>query len=74
VPEYPLDLAQPLPPIAIAHGTYDPVIGVEWGRQARERLEEAGADVLYRESPIDHTIDPRFVQEVREWLTQRVPA
>ena len=45
-----LDLERPLPPIAIGHGTYDPVIGVEWGRQAKERLEAAGADVLYRES------------------------
>ena len=39
----------PLPPIAIGHGTYDPVIGVEWGRRAKELLEQAGADVLYRE-------------------------
>jgi phospholipase/carboxylesterase len=74
VPAYPLELAQPLPPIAIAHGTFDSVIGVEWGRDARERLEAAGAEVLYRESPIDHTIDPRFVTEVRDWLAQRVPA
>ncbi len=68
VEAHPLDLSSPLPPVAIGHGTYDPVIGVEWGRQARERLEAAGADVLYRESPIDHTIDPGFLGEVREWL------
>jgi phospholipase/carboxylesterase len=69
VEAYPLELAPPLPPVAIAHGTYDPVIGVEWGRGARERLEQAGADVLYRESPVDHTIDPRFLVEAREWLS-----
>jgi phospholipase/carboxylesterase len=74
VPDYPLDLAQPLPPIAIGHGTFDPVIGVEWGRDAQQRLEAAGAEVLYRESPMEHTIDPRFVTEVRDWLAQRVPA
>jgi phospholipase/carboxylesterase len=74
VPDYPLDLTRPLPPIAIGHGAFDPVIGVEWGRDARRRLEEAGAELLYRESPMDHTIDPRFVEEVREWLLQRVPA
>jgi phospholipase/carboxylesterase len=51
-------------PVAIGHGTYDPVIGVEWGRDARTRLEAAGADVLYRESPMGHSIDPRFVPEV----------
>ena len=47
-----LDLSPPFPPVAIGHGTYDPVISVDWGRQARDRLEQAGADVLYRESPI----------------------
>ncbi len=55
-------------PAAIGHGTHDPIIGVEWGRDARERLTAAGADVVYRESPIDHTIDPRFVVELRAWL------
>ena len=68
VPDRPLDLSPPLPPVASGHGTYEPVIGVEWGRQARDRLVEAGADVLYRESPIDHTIDPRFALELRDWL------
>jgi len=40
------------------------VIGVEWGRDARALLEDAGADVLYRESPMQHAIDPRFLLEV----------
>jgi phospholipase/carboxylesterase len=74
VPGYELDLTQPLPPVAIGHGTYDPVIGVEWGRQARELLEEAGADVLYREYPLPHTIDPQFVVELRPWLAERLAA
>ena len=61
-----LDLTTPpLPPIAIGHGTLDPVIGVEWGRRARALLGEAGFDVLYRESPMPHTIDPRFAAELR---------
>jgi phospholipase/carboxylesterase len=63
-----LDLERPLPPIAIGHGTYDPVIGVEWGRAAKEELEAAGADVLYRESPLPHTVDPGFLAELQPWL------
>jgi phospholipase/carboxylesterase len=58
-------------PVAIGHGTYDPVIGVEWGRRARDRLESAHADVLYRESPMGHTIDPAFVQEVAVSIVAR---
>jgi phospholipase/carboxylesterase len=63
-----LDLSPPLPPVALGHGTLDPVIGVEWGRRARALLESAGAEVLYRESPIPHAIDPAFVREVAQWL------
>ncbi len=55
-------------PVAIGHGTHDPVIGVEWGRRARALLEGAGADVLYRESPMAHSIDPQHLSELRGWL------
>jgi phospholipase/carboxylesterase len=55
-------------PAAIGHGTHDPVIGVEWGRRARDAMEAAGAAVLYRESPMAHTIDPAFVPDLRDWL------
>jgi phospholipase/carboxylesterase len=68
VPGFELDLTPPLPPVAIGHGTYDDVIGVEWGRAARELLTNAGADVLYRESPMGHSIDPAFLEEIAAWL------
>jgi phospholipase/carboxylesterase len=55
-------------PVAIGHGSHDPVIGVEFGRAARDRLEELGADVTYRESPMPHTIDPAFMSELPYWL------
>ena len=53
--------------VAIGHGTYDPVIGVDFARRARAALEAAGASVLYRESPMPHTIDPDFVPELQGW-------
>jgi predicted esterase len=40
------------------------VISVEFARRARERLELAGAEVLYRESPMGHSIDPAFLREL----------
>jgi phospholipase/carboxylesterase len=58
-------------PVAIGHGTYDPVIGVEFGREARDRLQQAGADVTYRESPMAHTIDPGFLADLRGWVSDR---
>jgi phospholipase/carboxylesterase len=67
-----LDLGQPLPPVAIGHGVFDPVISVEFGRRARALLQPAGAEVTYRESPIAHTIDPAFLDELRGWVARRI--
>jgi len=68
-----LELDQPLPRAAIGHGTFDPLIGVEWGRRARASLEAAGARVLYRESPLAHAVDPRFLVELRPLLREALP-
>ena len=55
-------------PVAIAHGSLDPVIPVEWSRRAREALAAAGADVTYHESPLPHTIDPRILPSLRAFV------
>ena len=57
-------------PVAIGHGEHDPVISVAFARQARDRLLEAGAELTYRESPMGHSIDPRFLGELRGWLAE----
>jgi phospholipase/carboxylesterase len=67
-----LDTEQPYPPIAIGHGSNDPIIPVDFGHRALARLEAGGATVLYRESPIGHSIDPAFVAELRPWLRDAV--
>ena len=67
-----LDATPPLPPVAIGHGVYDRVIPVEFGRSARQRLKEAGADPLYRESAMPHSVDPGFLRELRTWLRSAV--
>lgn len=59
-------------PVAIGHGTRDEVIGVKWGRDASERLRAAGADVLYRESPVTHTLDPRELPTWADWLARTI--
>jgi phospholipase/carboxylesterase len=69
VDRFELDLERPLPPVAIGHGTYDPVIEVDWGRRAKETLEAAGAQVLYREYPLPHAVDPRFLVELAPWIS-----
>ena len=58
-------------PVAITHGTLDPVISVDLGRQARDRAREAGADVAYRETDVPHIVDPRLIPPLFEWLNRR---
>jgi phospholipase/carboxylesterase len=60
-------------PVSIAHGSLDPVISVEWSREARGVLEAAGADVVYRESPLPHTIDPQIVPELATFVRRCLP-
>ncbi|HET8527593.1 MAG TPA: hypothetical protein VFL60_01685 [Gaiellaceae bacterium] len=67
-----LELAPPFPPIAILHGTYDPVIPVQFGREARDTLVAAGAEPLYREYPIEHWIDPQAIPLLREVVRSAV--
>ena len=69
VPGFELDLESRAGlPVAIGHGAFDPVIGVEWGRGAQATLEPAGLDVLYREYPLPHAVDPHFLRELAPWL------
>ena len=57
-------------PVSISHGTNDPVIGVQWGRDARDRLSTAGLAVTYREDPVTHTIAPAAVAQARTVLRE----
>jgi phospholipase/carboxylesterase len=68
-----LDDSRPLPPVALGHGTLDPVIPVEFGRDARDRILAAGGELLYQEYPLPHTLDQQFLIEVRDWLTTKLP-
>lgn len=75
VPGCELDLASPLPRVAVAHGALDPVISVDWGRQAHERLRAAGADVVYAESPrLAHSLDPDVLRRLPSWIGETIAA
>ncbi|MCK9249418.1 MAG: phospholipase [Solirubrobacteraceae bacterium] len=58
----------------VAHGRHDPVIGVEFARDATERLRAAGLDVDYHESDVDHRIDPTHALAARAWIADTLPA
>jgi phospholipase/carboxylesterase len=66
------DLDRPGLPVWIAHGRRDPVISVDFAREARRRLEEAGLPVTYHESDAGHHVDPRTVADLPAWVAAAV--
>lgn len=55
-------------PVAVVHGSLDPVIPVQFGRDAATRLGNAGAQLLWRETPVSHTIDSHVLPELRDFV------
>ena len=51
-------------------GAYDPNVSVDFGREARGRLETAGLAVRYHEDPVGHTITPGGIAQARIVLAE----
>ncbi len=54
--------------VFVAHGRGDPIMGVDFARQARELLERGGLEVEYHETDAAHNIDPEVVPGAAAWL------
>ena len=65
--------SRPRLPVAHVHGEQDPIIGIEFARDARDRIEAAGLPLLYREFPGGHHVDPRLLTELAGWVAERLP-
>ena len=69
VTDHPLDLTSiDRPPVTVVHGSIDPIIDVSFGRAARDELLAAGMDVTYRETAVEHTIDPAWLTDLRHQI------
>jgi phospholipase/carboxylesterase len=60
-----LDLDRPGLELVIEHGIQDPVISVDFARDARERLEGSPITVHYREFEGAHWVDPAVLPTLR---------
>jgi len=58
----------------VAHGRRDPVMAVDFARQASGLLEAGGVEVEYHESDAAHHIDPAHVPAAVEWVAATLPA
>jgi phospholipase/carboxylesterase len=72
VPGWEPDLERPQLPVWIAHGRRDPVIPVDFAREARRRLDEAGIPVTYHEHDGGHQVDPRLIAELPAWIDDAI--
>jgi phospholipase/carboxylesterase len=54
----------------VSHGIVDQVIPIDWARKTKPALENLGIDVLYKEYPIGHGINPQNFYDLKEWLTK----
>jgi phospholipase/carboxylesterase len=57
-------------PVLIHHGRRDPVIEVEFGRQAAELLRSGGLDVTYLESDAGHWLPPEAVEQAASLMAR----
>ena len=71
VPGYPLDPGRLAGvPVAVAHGTLDPVIPAHFGAEAAETLAAAGVDVVRLESDVPHMVDPAWIEPLRDLVAR----
>ena len=55
-------------PIFMAHGSFDPVLRMEWGRSSADRLIEAGYAIDWHEYPMAHAVCPQEIADISHWL------
>jgi phospholipase/carboxylesterase len=59
-------------PIFVAHGTLDPLLPIENGRQTREALMSLPVDLTYREYRMAHEISVESLRDITAWLKDRL--
>jgi phospholipase/carboxylesterase len=52
----------------MAHGSFDPMIQMQWGRASADNLAKAGFDVEWHDYPMAHAVCPDEIDDIRAWL------
>jgi phospholipase/carboxylesterase len=55
-------------PVFMAHGSFDPMLPMQWGRLSANKLEQTGFDVEWHEYPMAHAVCPEEIADIRDWL------
>ena len=62
------DRIDPDLPVFMAHGQFDPMIPMQYGRSSADALAAAGFDVEWRDYPMAHAVCPQEIDDIRTWL------
>lgn len=60
-------------PVAIFHGSRDPVVPEALGRHAAELLKGKNYPVQYKTYPMDHSVCLEEIRDISEWLQEQLP-
>ena len=55
-------------PVFMAHGQFDPMIPMQYGRAAADALAGAGFGVAWHDYPMAHAVCPQEIDDIRTWL------
>ena len=62
------DSVDPSTPVFMAHGQFDPMIPMQYGRSAADALVDVGFDVDWHDYPMAHAVCPQEIDDIRTWL------
>lgn len=57
-------------PILAMHGTRDPIVPLELGKQTAEKLSKAGYLVAWKEYDMEHSVAPEQLPVIGQWMNQ----
>ena len=55
-------------PVFMAHGSFDPMLPMQWGKASAEQLTKLGFAVEWHDYPMAHAVCAEEVNDIRDWL------
>ena len=55
-------------PVFMAHGSFDPMLPMQWGQMSAEKLTDSGFTIEWHDYPMAHAVCPEEIRDIREWL------
>jgi phospholipase/carboxylesterase len=59
-------------PVFMAHGTMDPVIPMQQGKNSADQLKQAGYSVDWHEYPMEHAVSLEEIEDIGGWITAQL--